>query len=74
VVIEEAVEEVVDIAGGHVSCGKNFKLSIAMDAFIQYEIKLTPDTIPISLPPYHASPKTIDAQLVKWFAQEVISM
>src|SRR5260221_2620639 len=42
---------------------------------IQYEIRLTPDATPVSLPPYHASPEkrqAIDAQLDKWYSQDVI--
>ena len=42
---------------------------------IKYTIKLKEDAIPISMPPYHASPEKradIDKQIDKWFAQGVI--
>jgi len=42
---------------------------------IKYAIKLTEDTVPISMPPYHASPEKradIDKQIDKWFSQGVI--
>ena len=42
---------------------------------IKYRINLQEDAIPISLPPYHASPakrEDIDKQIDKWFSQGVI--
>ncbi len=42
---------------------------------IRYTIKLTDDAVPISMPPYHTSPKKhtdIDKQIDKWFSQGVI--
>ena len=42
---------------------------------IKYTIKLKEDAIPISMPPYHASPdkrRDIDKQIDKWFSQGVI--
>ena len=42
---------------------------------IKYAIKLTEDAVPISMPPYHASPEkraNIDKQIDKWFSQGVI--
>ena len=42
---------------------------------IKYSIKLTENAVPISMPPYHASPEKrqdIDKQIDKWFSQGVI--
>jgi hypothetical protein len=42
---------------------------------IKYAIKLTDEAVPISMPPYHASPEKradIDKQIDKWFSQGVI--
>ena len=42
---------------------------------IKYTIKLKEDAVPISMPPYHASPdkrRDIDKQIDKWFSQGVI--
>jgi len=42
---------------------------------IKYRINLREDAVPISLPPYHASPakrEDIDKQIDKWFSQGVI--
>ena len=42
---------------------------------IKYAIKLTEDAVPISMPPYHASPEKhtdINKQINEWFSQGVI--